>query len=409
MTHLHTAVAQVIEGLRAGIERLRDIVHLVAVNQQPPPAWHADPAVVALANLPEPLRRDAICALLCAPEPLLRIIAVHALTESRFADLLPLAFQSGDTCDDALLTTMLVAAIGRLGCLEHEARVLAALKNPQLFWAAVESLSLLASPPALAALRAAILAKKEDWDRLDIVTIIGEVGGVASLTLLVEVLLNPDESFAPIHGFAAQALGALGDPSALLALLSALADPRITEKGRILWGLGALASPGAFDAIAPFITSARKDWWRSEALLALAACDPARAWPTVADAITQPNNFFHSDPERWMTTLRALSYMHALPHRDIALSWLIDALRVNRGLAALGTWPVPERVTREGGALMAGVIARSIAALLQVDALPTARPEHFSHEQMVRHIVGVVVAHLRAHDHPAAEHLAFAL
>jgi hypothetical protein len=401
--------AVAIAALRARLDLLRDHVHLAPANLHPMPAWHHDPAVAALTALPAPALRAAVGACLRDDDPLLRIIGVHAVITAHAPDLLPAALASADACDDALLTTMALAAIGRLRAAEHEARLFTALQNPQLFWVAVESLSLLASPRAMDALRGAIRDKKDSWDRLDVVTVIGEVGGESATPLLIEVLLDEAETFAPIHGFAAQALGALGDRQALPALCAALRSPRITEKGRILWGLGALGCAEAFDDIAPFLTRAdqpNKGWWRAEALKSLAACDPARAWPLIAQAAQDP--FFRDDFESAIALLWAMGSA-PLAHRDQAARWLTDALRASRRLTTLDpSWEVPPCVA-SGGDFVAGVTLRSLDALLAADLLPQARPEGFSHTQVVRHMLTLLVQRLRAQAHALAEPLSDAL
>src|SRR5690606_3705434 len=161
----------------------------------------------------------------------------------------------------------------------HKDRLRRALDQPPTFWAAVESLALLGGDDVLTDLERAVASEDDAWDRLDVVGVIASVGGEFAVPILSRILLDDREVFVPARGYAAQALGARGDLAALPALLSALRDPTMTEKGRVLWGIAQLRSAAAFDAVQPFVEHSEKSWWRGEALKALAASDPVRAQP----------------------------------------------------------------------------------------------------------------------------------
>ena len=390
-----------IQLLREAIDSLRDDVHLTP-HGAAPTGWQTHPVILALGSLPALQRAATISVLLRDDEVLLQIVGMHLLILGQHSALLPQAIASSDARDDALLNTMVLAAIGRLRAFEHVEKLHAALKDPQLFWVSVESLTIIGDERAQGALRRAIAACEDKWDRLDIVTVLGEVGGEISIQLLIEVLQDPKETFEPIHGFAAQALGAQGDPRAITPLIDALTDPRIKEKGRVLWGIAALETPLAFDAVAPFVEAADKPWWRAEALRALAMSDSERAWPRVQQA-AKSAGFFREDLEAFIKTVQALGCCRKAESLDM----LLDVLRFTQGRPPCGAidWTVPD-VARGGGIQLTGTTLRALEAQLELSLMPEKRPEHFTPSTLIQHLIETLADHLHAIGHPRAEALA---
>lgn len=393
-----------ITALEQHLPTLQPQIHLSAAGSTTAPAaWQQHPTIQQLLNLPRSQRARQIDALLRHDTPMMRVIGVFAMIAGQHRELLDFALTSRNDCDDALLHTLVIAAIGRLHLVEAFDEVADALANPQLFWVAVESLALLDDPRALALLNHAWRQPSDGWDRLDVVTIIGEVGGPSTVPLLIDVLEDPHEDFAPLHGFAAQALGLHGDQRALKPLLRALNNPNIAEKGRVLWGLAALGASEAFDDLVPFVHHADKLWWRGEALKALARSDARRAYPHVRNALLNNDSVFRGNVELFIATLQALSHIR----HDDALDLLVDALRLRYGLNAVSglDWTLPTFSDPVTDTPLAGVIIRGIAVCLDLEIFPDVRPETFSPDTLVRTLLTRLTNTLQRQDHPHADAL----
>lgn len=358
-----------VEALREAVDRLRPHLRPAPVGAAALP-WRADPAVVALETLPPASRTRAIEALLADAHPLVCAVGVHLAIEA--GDVAALEgcvarLERIDSEDDEVLAAMIVAAIGRLGARRHVALLRAALDRPATFWAAVESLAQLGGEGVLADLERAIARHEDAWDRLDVVMIVGAVGGAFAAPVLTRILLDSREPFVPLRGYAAQALGARGEHTAVEPLLAALADPSMTEKGRVLWGLAQLGAPQTWDAIEPWLWDAQKPWWRAEALKALVACDAERARPLVLGLVRE-DPFFRSDREAFADLVRALGRIDAPDARAV----LTEVLRAVRGLAPAGlveSLSLPSWLG-QAGARLAVVVLTAIGEGLGVDLTP---------------------------------------
>lgn len=307
-----------VDDLRSRRDLLAREIRLVPLHERVPLPWESDRAIVGLLQLERDARSTALDAMVTSSDSVLHAVALHLIIEGQHPERLEEALALERT---PLVETFQLAAIGRLGAQQHFDRVRAALDVPELFWGAVEALALLGGERALTPLRAALSIPTNPWDRLDVLSTIHSVNAPLSVPLLIEAL-GDAERFDTTRGFAAQALGASKDPRALQPLLTALDDPTVNEKGRVLWGLGQLENPRVFDAVRPYLDHAEKDWWQGEALKAAAASDPERAWPHVERAAIAPHPYFGVDYESYSDAIHALGRTHHDASRTLLLTLL---------------------------------------------------------------------------------------
>jgi len=392
MARASRPVKELIHGLKTRADALRPRVRPSPIGSMPLP-WRKDPAVLELENLGDDDVVEVVENMLEDDEPVVRTVGVHLLIENELEDLLPRAVEGLEEIEDEMYAAMVLAAIGRLGADEYQEQLRGGLGHPSTFWAAVESLALIGGDDALEDLQKAIETPDDSWDKLDVVKVIGDVGGEFAVPLLTRILEDDSEAFAPVRGYAAQSLGARGDEAAVPALTRALQDETMPEKGRVLWGLGQIADPEAWDVVEPFVHDAEKPWWRGEALKALAAMDPERAHDIVIE-MARNDAFFRKDREAFSDVIRALAHIVD----DTATGILIDSLRrsVKLGPATDALYDPPAWLP-DAGARLQVVILTALGAHYGVDIEP--RISHQSASEIAREQAHRL-AEFRRHDVP---------
>ena len=121
-------------------------------------------------------------------------------------------------------------------------------KDDQIQWYTTVALAYFRQPDAVSRLNHG-LDREDAFDRWEAIYCLGMIHDESSVRLVMEIVVDTETREATLRQEAAMTLGKIGDPTAITALVTALADPEASMRWRAAQALAKLGDPSVVAAL----------------------------------------------------------------------------------------------------------------------------------------------------------------